>query len=378
MKLIERFKEMSTDSRIKLFLTLLVLEFLLVFTILGTITITSQPSFCNICHEMRADVQAWKSSSHAEITCYGCHSEGNIAAFLLHKVESLKEVYFHLTGSFEKPINGDGEYAKHMSNEPCKRCHSLNRKVTPSKGMIIDHPKHEEKDITCVTCHNRVGHPEIKGYLVDEKEGDEKDHVQQVSLKPGSVVKVPVDTKPYEDHMEMRFCMVCHTGEKDKGPRECKTCHPSGFELKPEDHNDPNWLPAKEELQSVEAVHGIEAKEDMAGCLSCHKQEFCNKCHKVEIPHAKTWKEEHSKLFGEQGKIALVGVAPQECVMCHPQANFCDACHHDYDPAKGIWYSPQPGQNLHMIAVRDRGATDCFKCHLPTYCSHCHVRGTKE
>lgn len=361
--------------RIKVLLVLGAALIVTLFMTVGAITLTSTPTFCSACHEMDADIEAWRKSSHSEVTCYGCHSEGNLAVFLIHKVESLKEVYFHLADNYEKPINAHSHYAEKMSNEPCERCHSFNRKVTSSPGVIIDHKKHEEKGITCVTCHNRVGHPNIKDYVV-EKGAAEEDKVHQASLKPGVEQKISAWSKPYEDHMEMRFCMVCHTGEKEKGSRECETCHPPEFELKPEDHGDANWFPPQEQLLSVKAIHGEQAKEDMANCVSCHEQKFCNDCHKAEIPHPETWKEEHREILGKE--IDIVKAAPEQCAMCHPQPNFCDACHHQYDPAKGPWYSTQPGLSLHVPAVREKGATECFKCHKPTYCAHCHVRGTKE
>lgn len=365
--MIDKLKEISSTTRVRFILILLVVQLLVVFLSLGTITITSQPNFCNICHEMRADVQAWKSSAHAEVTCYSCHSEGGILAFLGHKVSNLKEPYYHLTNKFEKPINADGKYAREMSNEPCKRCHTLNRKVTPSKILIIDHQKHEEKKITCVTCHNRVGHPNMRGYL-GEKAPEEAKAIQ-VSLDLGEEQSVAIESIPYEDHMKMRFCMACHTGEKGKGPRECRTCHPSNLELKPTDHRDPAWLLPQERLQQVRALHGREARVHMRNCLSCHQQKECRDCHKTEIPHPAKWKKEHSK----------VGTTtPEDCVRCHRQPNFCAECHHrKYDLAQGPWYSSEPGLSVHPLAVRREGASNCFNCHSPVYCAHCHVRGTK-
>lgn len=351
MRLVERLKEMDYRTKVRLFLILLVAQLVLIFVILGAVTITSQPSFCNICHEMRADVRSWEASSHAEVTCYGCHSEGGTLAFLAHKVSNLKEPYYHLTNSFKKPINGDGEYGRKISNEPCKRCHSQNRKVTPSKGVIIDHLKHEEKNITCVTCHNRVAHPDMKGYPGER----EKTEVRQITLKPGVEQPIPPATKPYQDRLKMRSCMTCHTGEKEKAPRDCKTCHPPGFKLNP--HPDATiWF----------SVHGREAKPDIGNCVSCHQQKDCNSCHRTEMPHPPQWKEGH----GGQGKVAS-----EECKRCHVQANYCEACHHRYDPARGPWYSLQPGLSVHPAFVRERGAGGCFDCHNPVYCARCHVRG---
>jgi cytochrome c nitrite reductase small subunit len=367
MGLIAQLKEMDNRTRVRIILGLLVAQLIIIFLFLGAITVTSQPSFCNVCHEMRADVQAWKKSSHAEVTCIACHSEGGTVKFLLHKAASLKEPYLHFTGNFEKPINAQGKYGREMSNEPCRRCHSLNRKITPSEGVIIDHLKHEQEGITCVTCHNRVGHPEMRGYLGEKL--NKSDGGNQVSLRPGKEIEIPPETRPYQDRTRMRFCMQCHTGRKNEAPKECKTCHPPGFELKPADHSDPAWLPSGEQLRTIRAAHGREAKTDIGNCVSCHQQKSCNDCHQSPMPHPATWKKVH----GKEGKAGV-----EKCIACHTQPNFCQACHHRYDPAKGPWYSPVPGTSIHPFAVREKGTSECFDCHNPVYCARCHVRGSVE
>ena len=47
-----------------------------------------------------------------------------------------------------------------MATKQCTQCHSDNRVVTPSPGIIIDHEVHAEKNVNCTICHNRIAHDE--------------------------------------------------------------------------------------------------------------------------------------------------------------------------------------------------------------------------
>lgn len=292
---------------------------LLLFITPLALTVFSTPRFCASCHEMSPAVDSWRKSSHAESTCYACHGHSGID-FLLGKMQNLKELYYHVTGDYEKPINAEGHYAEELEAEICNRCHAVDkRKVTPSKGIIINHAIHEEKGVACTKCHNRVAHPDIEGY---------------------------------EDWMEMIACFRCHSQEAEaKAPGKCSACHPAGFELKPGDHAQAQFLPPK---------HAELAEKDMDYCSMCHAKKFCLDCHGMEIPHPTAFEEEH----GDVGKKN-----PEKCAQCHREADFCTACHHEGYKADIAW------TKRHPVMVKSKGADTCFKCHGPTYCSYCHVRG---
>jgi nitrate/TMAO reductase-like tetraheme cytochrome c subunit len=314
--------------------------------------------FCQSCHEMRPYIEAWKKSSHAKVTCYGCHGHPGLINWLLGKAKNLKEPYLHITNKFEKPINAKSHYSLEMENEVCEYCHSMEkRKVTPSRGIKIDHEKHMEKEIKCTRCHNRVAHRLVKHY-----KGEEEAKAAQI-VAAGTVIKAGA----YPDRLKMRYCMECHTGGKGgrKGPRKCSACHTKDFDLKPKTHKVKGFVwPI---VADKRALHPQIFKKDSKYCWSCHKKDFCIGCHKIEIPHPKkNWvkgKNEHS----------LIGRSkPQVCLNCHRQPNFCASCHHKwFEPAKGPWIKQ------HFTTVRRTGAFTCFDCHGPTYCAHCHTRGKK-
>ena len=285
--------------------------------------------------------KSWQESGHSNVTCYGCHGALSIPSLLVHKVKALNELRLHVTDDYKKPINVESHLADdehEMSSDMCNRCHSVTkREVTATEGIIINHEVHEKKDVHCTKCHNRVGHKTANKHL-DKEEKEKEEH--------------------YEDHMEMKACMKCHTGEKEKGPKECITCHPKDFELKPKNHKQKKFFPDK---------HVKMASKDTEYCESCHfKNKKCIDCHKVEMPHpSEGWtkivkeKEHHSK----KGKSDLEG-----CQQCHKEGvDFCDSCHHANNTGKK-WI------DVHYERVKKQGAAQpCFKCHEALYCAKCHV-----
>jgi nitrate/TMAO reductase-like tetraheme cytochrome c subunit len=349
------------------------------FMTFTSLIMTSRNEFCANCHEMKPYTEAFKRSVHSQMSCLGCHGGQGVAEFGLHKIKSVKEPYLHLTNSYDIPINGQSELSKEMKPDLCERCHDLTqRKVTAPKNLKIDHAKHKEHGITCPVCHNRVAHPNVTGY---EGQPTKSSLPQNLKLVAGFE-----KNRYYPDRLKMRYCMRCHTGEKgkNKGPKECKVCHPARYEKKsPQNHKVPgfkfsestgnpdatpaNYQPGNDDKKALHAQMAIYDKEY---CLSCHEEKkFCYNCHQVEMPHPKKWNKQH----GEIGKAG-----PEKCVMCHGSVNFCDSCHHKYDPSKGKWISDVKGESLHPNVVRERGASFCFECHDPIYCARCHVRGTPE
>lgn len=323
-----------------------VVVFLLLFSTI-MIGSTCSNSFCNLfCHSMDNDANSFQRSAHANVTCMSCHGPGELPELLLEKMMAPKEMIVEFITGYHKPINKESELAKELSSEHCERCHAINlREVTPSSGVLINHKKHEEKDINCTYCHNRVAHPNLAGY---------------------------------EDFMAMEGCYRESEGEGEHGvggchslsagaraPGKCEACHPAGFDLKPKNHRVADFLPPK---------HAKMAKEDKKYCDMCHLTKFCQDCHGpgMEMPHpAKFVKKDHG---------AIGNQSPQLCQKCHLQRQFCTSCHHKgYDENQGPFTRSEGGKPAqHPILVRAKGAEACFKCHGPTYCAHCHVTGEKS
>jgi hypothetical protein len=353
--------------------------------------VTSTRWFCaEGCHKVQDDtIAAYERSPHAKISCMACHMpvNANPIIFVLHKAEALGELAMTVTNNYELPLNAESEVALNMKSTQCTQCHDPEKRpVTPSVGIVIDHKIHADKKVTCGICHNRTAHVEdFELTLTDPKTG-----------KPN---------KKHEDFMKMTACFRCHSQQKDsKAPTgSCAACHTPEFQLKPPSHLEPGFYPAghaklglaeekrvlaaggKAFLESSETSEQVKAAErtnetkpgegigpelrkvqTINECSTCHARSFCTDCHKLPMPHPPTFKKDH----GAVGKAN-----PTVCVTCHGNATtFCNECHHG--SAMGVTYNTgKPWLHEHPNIVKQVGASACFKCHNPTFCSACHVNG---
>lgn len=394
--LLDGFKDPARRPRFIIWTGVAVLG-LAVFMI-ALLAATSSYWFCaNGCHKVQDDtIAAYQASTHSEISCLACHMPVNASpvAFMLHKATALGELYLTVTKKYEIPLNGESHVAIEMASTQCTQCHSTNRAITPSTGIIIDHAIHADNDVSCTMCHNRIAHADqaIEFVNVDPATG-EANHA-------------------HSDFMSMTACFRCHTQEGgDAPPGACDACHPADFELKPENHFEAGFYAkggdshlhaelaraawgettataeasgtaeatavaketaVAEETEAAGAEHGAEvpAVEDVFYCGTCHADSFCESCHGIPMPHPAGFADGH----GDVGKSK-----PAICANCHAKGElatsgdleFCNSCHHAAaDPT-------QPWIPQHFVVVRETGAEPCFECHNPTYCAQCHVRGVQ-
>jgi len=390
LRLIEAFKDPHRRPRLIIWAGLLTIT-LVLFTILS-LGVTSTRWFCeNACHKVQDDtITAYRASSHSNISCMACHgpADGSPVKFVLHKAEALGELYMAVTKSYSLPLNATDEVAAEMPTEQCTQCHSPERKVTPDKGIIIDHSAHMKRGITCTTCHNRVAHPEKKNLqlmLTDPRTG-----------KPN---------RKHEDYMTMTGCFRCHgQGKGARAPGSCRTCHPKDFSLKPASHLESGFYmkggesgghaklavadlarieqnraareaaPAEKEVANADGRTTIhpEPMDQVSYCGTCHdKATFCVSCHGTVMPHPANWKKNH----GREGRKNL-----QVCANCHakgPSAAkgagtaFCSDCHHKVPDKTKPWIKQ------HFIVAKEQGIAPCYQCHDPVFCAKCHVAGGK-
>jgi hypothetical protein len=348
--------------------------------IVVALAVSSSRLFCaQVCHKVQDDaIIAYEASSHSEISCLACHMpvSADPITFVIHKAQAgISGAVNTLGNKYEMPLNEGSKLSlekKYMPEGQCTQCHSKNRKITPSPGIIIDHQIHSKKDIPCTVCHNRVGHPE-----------DFELTLKTVDGKP---------SKKHPDFMKMKYCYRCHDLEgKKTAPGNCSACHPADFQLKPPNHFEAGFYPkkhaelaledekemelAKEEAAKIKPY--IEAKggdpklaDPVSYCGSCHiKEKFCNGCHGMEIPHPAEFK---TKTHPEAAKTLM-----PKCIMCHgePKATFfCDDCHHG---KKVNWTFDKavPWSTQHAATVTKNGIDSCFaSCHKQEFCLDCHTR----
>ncbi len=365
---------------------------------------TSTYWFCaEVCHKVQDDsIAAYDRSSHSMVSCMSCHEPVNAdpITFTLKKAKALGELVMTVTNNYELPLNPESTLSlnkEEMSSKQCTQCHSTNRVITPSAGIIIDHKAHEEKDIQCTACHNRVAHNESG------------DWEPALSNPNGGAKSVK-----HANYMTMTACFRCHTLTDKapeggiKAPGKCATCHPADFELKPAKHGVTGFYPkghaklavakidratgkpvleaegsaeasgeaaAEGEAKKAEAATGDElaltSVDSLNYCSTCHViDKFCKDCHGMDMPHSEEFK---TKTHPELVKTKL-----DKCDLCHQVKKtnylFCNNCHHG-SASNWKYDAKTPWQTQHAKAVSANGVTGCLgKCHEQKFCVDCHTK----
>ncbi len=379
----------KTEDKLKLFILVAGLIICIGVGSVTAIQLTMTPQFCSSCHEMTPEVRTWQATSHSKFKCTECHIEPGIGNLIIHKIGAVKEVYLHVTNTFERPIR----MSYRIENYVCEKCHSPgNRRFTVSGDLIIPHVRHENKGIYCVQCHSGVAHGDIASRGVTAT-GD---------LASWTPAMGKQNTEGKLVRPKMNNCLECHTARKVS--TKCETCHTTV--TIPDNHKDTSWL--KE--------HGPLAKKDLTYCNRCHSfalegklgainnareyargNAFCYNCH-TQLPpgHTGEWRIVHK----HQAKGDREG-----CLVCHDQQppksgsratkTYCDKCHKQADVVpgvnSGISNTPLSGsakqagshpanwRKIHPSVVKEIGTTGgrCYDCHDRTNCFKCHTNGGK-
>ncbi|WP_240035307.1 cytochrome c3 family protein [Neobacillus notoginsengisoli] len=374
----------------------------------GVLAFTNSPTFCKSCHEMQPEFATFEASAHSQISCVQCHIQPGAVNMLTHKMKSMKEVYYHLTGIPEQIVQTPGEAIPNIS---CQQCHTTNRLVTASGDLMVNHKKHIDEGIPCITCHAGVAH----GKIADRKLNTEKDrhlwtadNAEKLMTKEymdpnmGTCIdchdKVNKGQKPWEDVAYSLPRQVEHgsskveTADANKAENtgksqqiilqaigmqhedvklsmECSTCHKEVDT--PATHKRDKW----------KVQHGETAYKNVDQCVNCHKdtkwaKEVQPQNIQTLINHSEG-KEQHSR-------------SPEEKRSTLRTNEFCNACHGERPPSHGDsddWLT----KHAKKASTKPEKET-CFTCHdkqkpqpesttakPPTdiYCQYCHRTGFK-
>lgn len=151
---------------------------------------TSSPKACARCHAMKPYYDSWQSSSHREVApnCLYCHVRPGVVNLVAYRFMFYREILAALTGRELKPIG-----SVPLSSESCLRaaCHSINRQVSNSGNLRINHRLHvTQAAVPCTKCHPGAVHKGVGGRLL---------------LPPPSICA--------ECHAaRMKDCQYCHIG----------------------------------------------------------------------------------------------------------------------------------------------------------------------
>ncbi len=213
-----------------------------------------------------------------------------------------------------------------VSLSDCLPCHQNIDNQKPA-GIIFSHWPHFKQGFSCYSCHLKNPHAE------------------------GGVKRV-----------EMGVCSSCHSarhGAQGKiASDKCSLCHSRVYRYQKPDYHTPSFN---------KKLHGQVAKADLDACSSCHPQWTCESCHlrKDVVPpdhqDRLRWRKEHGR-----DNYAL-----SSCYACHSQTRFCNRCHRVVMPHPVAWLGlhKKEGKNFGYI---------CRSCHreelskLESSCQQCH------
>lgn len=282
---------------------------LVVLAVLSVAVTAATTPACSSCHAEKAFVSETEKSPHAQVSCQRCHVPSNVPGRLSFGGTQVFGMALRIM-----PVGGRA--AAMVPDATCLSCHEpVTRGVTTSNGYSIQHSTCAAESV-CVDCHSYTAHGTATRWVRTS---------------------------------QMDKCLACHnTTEVSKS---CTTCH---VERSPRQRlaagtwrvtHGPNWR----------QTHGM---GDNRTCAACHPNDYCARCHVVQLPHGKAFLDRHA----EEARDNLVA-----CRTCHQQ-EFCDDCHGIKMPHGGAFAKD------HGDVVRANGRDACNRCHLQVDCDDCHMR----
>ena len=114
--------------------------------------LTNDPAACANCHIMQEYYDGWiKSSHHAVAVCNDCHTPpGLIAKYSTKASNGFWHSYGFTTGRFPEPLRIKPRNHAIVENA-CQKCHQ-------EIVQAIEGPHRQESKLSCVRCHDSVGH----------------------------------------------------------------------------------------------------------------------------------------------------------------------------------------------------------------------------
>lgn len=112
------------------------------------ISMTSTPQFCNGCHVMNDQYDAWfMTGVHRSIQCIDCHlpNDNALNHFVWKGIDGTKDVLYFYSGTYAEPI-GISNHGKAFIQDNCIRCH---------EGVVS---RISTQDQDCWSCHRRINH----------------------------------------------------------------------------------------------------------------------------------------------------------------------------------------------------------------------------
>ena len=234
---------------------------------------TNSPSFCSSCHEMAPEYSTYTASAHSQISCVQCHIKPGVVNMLTHKMKSVKEVILSLYDGCQIKLSKHEEEA--VSNQNCLQCHSTNRLVTASNDLKVDHKKHIDEGIPCITCHSGVVHAKMAARELNV--GD--DRANWTNSKNAQKMIEEKYLRP-----NMGTCIDCHD-KVNKGEKPWKDAAynvPANPEEKGKENSTEKTSPKETQQVILEGINSNTSKLKVSmACNSCHQDMGIPKDHQT-------------------------------------------------------------------------------------------------
>ena len=127
----------------------------------GWAYMTDDPKACANCHVMNEQYDGWIKSSHRSVAvCNDCHVPHSLVAKYMTKARNgFWHSFYFTSGRFPDPILALPA-SRVIAEANCRRCHEP---IVAAMGT----PSHVgSRDISCIRCHNSVGHMELSATSV--------------------------------------------------------------------------------------------------------------------------------------------------------------------------------------------------------------------
>jgi cytochrome c nitrite reductase small subunit len=136
--------------------------------------LTNDPGACANCHIMSEHFAAWtKASHHAVATCNDCHTPHDLAGkYAVKAINGFWHSFYFTTGGYPDPLRITPRN-RAVTESACRYCHAeITDAIDQGPGTISRAPPsvtaraasspapaaHAGEPISCIRCHQYVGH----------------------------------------------------------------------------------------------------------------------------------------------------------------------------------------------------------------------------
>ena len=339
-----------------------------IVTTSALIEATSQPGFCVTCHVMRPYFDAWRASTHDNVSCVTCHVPPGVEGTIKHKFMAFSMLANYATGLYKR----SKPWAE-IDDASCLRggCHETRLLAGTElfKNVNFDHRPHLEqprrdRQLRCTSCHAQI----VQGEHISVTEGT----CFLCHFKPDSLGQMtdlarcthchtpPAGSAAADtafDHASVLTrhvdCQSCHAtavaGDGYVPPERCNSCHAQVEHI--------------ERYHDLEFVHQTHVTKRKVECLQCHiairhghdvaaekePSRQCAACPGMpDNAYELVWRGELPGLPATPSSMARAGMT---CASCHAEpihldkgqhsAPTCSPCHEDsYDNLWQTWEAP--------------------------------------